>query len=116
IDRFKLVRELYGPKTAKRIIREVAGLLTRNVRDVDIVARYFGDEFEVLLPDTDQRGALLTAERIRQAVEAFRFEHEDEKIELTLTIGIAVYPRDAKDRDAIICRVDEALYNARSMG
>jgi len=116
IDRFKLVRELYGPKTGKKIIREVAQLLLRHVRDVDIVARYFGDEFELLLPDTDQRGALLTAERIREATEGYRFEHEDEKIELTLTIGVAVFPRDAKDRDAIICRADEALYNARSRG
>jgi Nif-specific regulatory protein len=116
IDRFKLVRELYGPKVGKRVIRDISQVLLRNVRDVDIVARYFGDEFEVLLPDTDQRGALLTAERIRTAVEAMRFEHEDEKIELTLTIGVAVFPRDAKDKDALICRVDEALYNARSRG
>ncbi|MBX3470778.1 MAG: sigma 54-interacting transcriptional regulator [Planctomycetes bacterium] len=116
IDRFKLVRELYGPKVGKRVIRDIAQVLLRNVRDVDFVARYFGDEFEVLLPDTDQRGALLTAERIRTAVEAMRFEHEDEKIELTLTIGVAVFPRDAKDKDALICRVDEALYNARSRG
>jgi Nif-specific regulatory protein len=116
IDRFKLVRELYGPKTGKRIIREVAKLLSRNVRDVDIVARYMGDEFEVLLPDTEQHGALLTAERIREAVETHRFQHDDEKIELTLTLGVAVFPRDAKDRDSLICRVDEALYNARSRG
>jgi Nif-specific regulatory protein len=86
------------------------------VRDVDIVARYFGDEFEILLPDTEQRGALLTAERIREAVEGFSFEHEDEKIDLTLSMGVAIFPRDAKDRDSIICRVDEALYNARSRG
>jgi Nif-specific regulatory protein len=116
IDRFKLVRELYGPKTAKKIIRDVAGLLLRHVRDVDVVARYFGDEFEVLLPDTDQAGALLTAERIREAVEAHRFEHDDEKIELTLTMGVALFPGDAKDRDALICRADEALYNARNRG
>jgi Nif-specific regulatory protein len=116
IDRFKLVRELYGPKAAKEIIREVAGLLLRNVRDVDIVARYFGDEFEVLLPDTEQHGALLTSQRIADAVEAHRFEFEDEKIELTLTTGIALFPRDAKDKDALICRVDEALYNARARG
>ena len=116
IDRFKLVRELYGPKAAKEIIREVGDLLLRNVRDVDIVARYFGDEFEILLPDTDQHGALLTSQRIADAVEGHRFEFEEEKIELTLTIGAALFPRDAKDKDALICRVDEALYNARSRG
>jgi Nif-specific regulatory protein len=110
------VRELYGPKVGKRIIRDVAQVLLRNVRDVDVVARYFGDEFEVLLPDTDARGAMLTAERIRTAAEAMRFEHDDEKIELTLTLGVALFPRDAKDKDALICRVDEALYNARSRG
>ncbi|HBP21588.1 MAG TPA: hypothetical protein DEA08_27850, partial [Planctomycetes bacterium] len=116
IDRFKLVRELYGPKAAKDILREVSELLLRNVRDVDIVARYFGDEFEVLLPDTDQHGALLTSKRIAEAVEGHRFEHDDEKIELTLTIGVALFPQDAKDKDALICRVDEALYNARTRG
>ncbi|MCA8922493.1 MAG: sigma 54-interacting transcriptional regulator, partial [Planctomycetes bacterium] len=116
VDRFKLVRELYGAKTGKRVIREVAQLLLRHVRDVDIVARYFGDEFEVLLPDTDQRGALLTAERIREAAESFRFEHDQERVELTLSMGVAVFPHDAKDRDAIICRADEALYHARSRG
>src|SRR5262249_3279423 len=52
IDRFKLVRELYGPRTGKRIIREVAAVLVRNLRDVDVIARYFGDEFEALLPHT----------------------------------------------------------------
>ncbi|RMG18054.1 MAG: diguanylate cyclase, partial [Planctomycetota bacterium] len=116
IDRFKLVRELHGQRVGKEVIREVAGLLLRHVRDVDLVARYFGDEFEVLLPDTDARGARLTAERIREAAEAHRFVHDEEKIELTLTIGIAVYPRDAQDRDALICRADEALYNARNRG
>ncbi len=116
IDRFKLVRELYGPKAAKGVIRDVAELLLRNVRDVDIVARYFGDEFEVLLPDTEARGAMLTAARIAEAVDGHRFTHEDEKIELTLTLGIATFPRDAKDKDALICRADEALYNARSRG
>ena len=116
VDRFKLVRELYGAKTGKRVIQEVAQLLLRHVRDVDIVARYFGDEFEILLPDTEQRGALLTAERIREAVEGFRFEHDQERVELTLSMGVAVFPHDAKDRDSIICRADEALYHARSRG
>ncbi|HZU95686.1 MAG TPA: sigma 54-interacting transcriptional regulator, partial [Planctomycetota bacterium] len=116
IDRFKLVRELYGPRTGKRIIKEVASVLVRNVRDVDVVARYFGDEFEVLLPDTDVAGAMLTADRLRQAVEQTNFQHEGEKIDLTISVGITTFPTDAKDKDALICRVDEALYNARAKG
>jgi Nif-specific regulatory protein len=116
IDRFKLVRELYGPRTGKRIIREVAAVLVRNLRDVDVIARYFGDEFEALLPDTPAAGAVLTADRLRAAVESTAFHHEGEKIDLTVSVGVATFPSDAKDRDALTCRVDEALYNARSRG
>jgi Nif-specific regulatory protein len=116
IDRFKLVRELYGPRTGKRIIKEVAGVLLRNVRDVDVIARYFGDEFEALLPDTDAHGAILTADRLRTSVEQTNFQHEGEKIDLTISVGVTTFPTDAKDKDALICRVDEALYNARTRG
>jgi Nif-specific regulatory protein len=116
IDRFKLVRELYGPRTGKRIIREVAAVLVRNLRDVDVVARYFGDEFEALLPDTDAYGAILTCDRLRAAAESTAFAHEGEKIDLTISVGATTYPTDAKDKDSLICRVDEALYNARTSG
>ncbi len=116
IDRFKLVRELYGPRTGKRVIKEVANVLMRNVRDVDVVARYFGDEFELLLPDTDAHGTILAADRLRTAVEQTNFQHEGEKIDLTISVGGTSFPTDAKDKDALICRVDEALYNARTRG
>jgi Nif-specific regulatory protein len=107
---------LYGPRTGKMIIKEVAAVLIRNVRDVDVIARYFGDEFEALLPDTDAHGAILTADRLRAAVSATSFQHEGEKIDLTISVGGTTFPTDAKDKDALICRVDEALYNARTRG
>ncbi|MBI3724104.1 sigma 54-interacting transcriptional regulator, partial [bacterium] len=116
IDRFKLVRELHGQDTAKRVIREVAAVLKRSVRDVDVIARYFGDEFEALLPDTDAHGAVLAAGRLRAAVEEASFEQEGEKLALTISVGAATFPEDAEDKDTLVCRVDEALYNARSHG
>lgn len=116
IDRFKLVRELFGPQVGKMVIRGVAELIQRNLRDVDIVARYFGDQFEILLPDTSQAGAMLTAERVRQAVEQHSFEADGEKIDVTLSVGIAMFPTDADERDEILRKSDEALFNARNRG
>ncbi|MDF1662040.1 MAG: sigma 54-interacting transcriptional regulator [Planctomycetota bacterium] len=116
IDRFKLVRELYGSQVSKTVIKGVSEVVARNLRDVDLVARYFGDQFEILLPDTDAAGGLLTAERVRDAVEQASFEHEGERIDVTLSIGLVVFPDDASDRSELVQRCDEALYNSRSVG
>lgn len=116
IDRFKLVRELYGSQVSKTVIKGVSEVVARNLRDVDLVARYFGDQFEILLPDTDAPGGLLTAERVRDAVEQASFEHDGERIDVTLSIGLVVFPDDANDRAELVQRCDEALYNARSVG
>jgi diguanylate cyclase (GGDEF)-like protein len=116
IDRFKLVRELYGNKVSKAVIKSVAEIIIRNLRDVDLVARYFGDQFEILLPDTGTSGGLLTAERVRDAVEQLSVEHDGERIDVTLSLGMAVFPDDADECDELVRRCDEALYNARSVG
>ncbi len=116
IDRFKLVRDVHGQRIARRVLRGVAAILKGNLRDIDLLARYFGDEFEALLPDTDAAGAVLLADRLRAAVERETFHHGEERIEVTISIGSVTMPDDARDRDSLMCKADEALYNARSAG
>lgn len=116
IDRFPLLRELHGARQARRILRRVAEVITRNLRDVDIVARYHGEEFELLLADTSREGARLTAERLRSATERLIIDQGGEKVEVSLSMGIAAFPEDARDRDGLVSRADLALERARAAG
>lgn len=118
VDFFKSFNDTHGHLFGDQVLRRIAELLHRNVREVDTLARFGGEEFVVLLPDTDRAGALHVAEKLRQLVERERFPipGEDKHQALTISLGIAGYPDDAPQMDDLIDHADIALYDAKDSG
>ena len=115
-DFFKGINDQYGHLTGDQILRELAVIIKQNIREIDIAGRYGGEEFCVLLPDTDQEGAKFAAERIRQAAEAADIKVYDINIKITLSAGLATFPEDAKNIEQLIDKADTALYKAKQQG
>ena len=117
LDRFKLVNDQYGHLVGSQVLRDLSKLLGECVRQVDTLARYGGDEFTILLTDTDPETAQIIAERIRRTVSEHLFEGgRDAPIRLTISIGVASYPRHAQERDGLLELSDKAMYRAKSQG
>jgi diguanylate cyclase (GGDEF)-like protein len=116
IDHFKRVNDTYGHDTGDIVIRGLADVLKRQKRTTDVVARFGGEEFVLLCEQTDEAGALLLAERIRDdlAKTAFRTAHGS--ISVTCSIGIATFPEAGRDWDALFRAADEALYVSKRTG
>ena len=117
IDHFKRINDSYGHPAGDTILTTVAERVLANARKVDLTARYGGDEFVILLPDTAAEEALLLAERLHQAVSNEPVILTDKSsIHLTVSIGVATYPTHAATIDELIKRADEALYWIKSHG
>ncbi len=118
IDFFKPLNDRYGHHVGDQVLRDVASILMKDMREVDTVARYGGEEFVIILPETTGSGARLVAERLRRGVEQAKFfagspgaiEH------LTISIGVAIFDQDAQFKRDIIEFSDAALYAAKSQG
>lgn len=117
IDHFKQYNDTYGHQSGDETLRSVAGLLRRGSRPSDIVARYGGDEFMVVLPGAGKAAAQETAERLRRAVESYPLILADEVITtVTLSVGVAAFPQDGDTVDALVEVVDRAQYTAKLAG
>lgn len=118
LDHFKDVNDTYGHAIGDQMLVSVTQVACSQLRDVDLLGRYGGEEFLIVLPMTEARYALKLAERIRSGVEALRLETEKGGVSVTLSIGIAELLRIPLDGsvDDIIRRADEALYIAKQSG
>jgi diguanylate cyclase (GGDEF)-like protein len=116
VDYFKHFNDQYGHLTGDQILRNVASLIQDNIREIDTIGRYGGEEFCVILPDADGSGAQYVAERMRHAVEKSVVKAYDAKVRLTISIGVACYPADGKKVPELIDKADWALYRAKKMG
>jgi diguanylate cyclase (GGDEF)-like protein len=116
IDHFKRLNDRYGHPFGDQVLRRVGELLNASVYDTDFVARYGGEEFVVVLPRAEPEGALRKAEAIRRAVEDERFALALETIRVTVSIGVAHFPRDAATPEELVGQADAALYRAKSDG
>lgn len=115
VDLFKTVNDSYGHSIGNMVLFEVGQILKRCVRDIDIVSRYGGDEFTILLIGTHSDGALIIAEKIRRAIEGRIFLSEQGmSIRLTVTIGIATYPEHARDKEDLTVMADKAMYKGKT--
>ncbi len=95
-------------------LKIVAKILTAGVRSIDIVARYGGDEFTLLLPNTDKEGALIVAERLRKSIEDHAYEKElGVKIKLSASFGVSIFPHHAQDPESLIQKADQAMYKVK---
>jgi diguanylate cyclase len=115
VDHFKSINDRYGHPAGDQVIRNVAAIVGRTVRASDISGRYGGEEFAVVLPETDIDGAAVIAERIRRRIEAATMEPVA-GIRCTVSIGIAAAQPDVEDAGDWIARADRALYEAKRLG
>jgi diguanylate cyclase (GGDEF)-like protein len=117
LDHFKLVNDVWGHPRGDAVLVELAARVRGQVRDVDTLARYGGEEFVVVLPETDRAGAVQAAERICAAVRRRPFGEDGEQpIDVTLSLGIAVFPDHGTSSSTLLRRADEALYAAKRGG
>jgi diguanylate cyclase (GGDEF)-like protein len=117
IDDFKKLNDTYGHNIGDRALREVAQVVQRSLRGVDIAARYGGEEFAFILPRTSIVDAHAVAERIRQDVSEVRVSWENQVIGLTASLGVSCYPDSGpKDAAALVHLADIALYRAKATG
>jgi len=114
LDGFKGVNDQYGHLAGSRTLSEVGTILSQAVRESDILARYGGDEFVVVLPETPAAGALVIAERIRKAIEAHRFlQGQGLSARISASFGIASYPDHALTPEGLIQKADQAMYRVK---
>ena len=115
-DNLKTVNDRHGHEAGNRLLRHVAKCVQGELRYTDVLARYGGDEFIVLLPETPAKGALDVAERVRSAVAGMPLDVGADRVDCTVSIGLACYPEDGRNIDAITARADRAMYEAKQKG
>jgi two-component system, cell cycle response regulator len=114
LDHFKTINDTHGHLAGSKALKEVATLLRKVVREVDLLFRYGGDEFTALLVETDSSGAATVAERFRNAIENHTFLVEEGiHGKLTSTIGYATFPEHAADQKGVIDLADRAMYDGK---
>jgi diguanylate cyclase (GGDEF)-like protein len=118
IDDFREINERHGELVGDILLREVAILVKNKIRDIDMAARLSGEEFGLILPETERMGAFLVAERIRKEMERhfMRRDIDGRPIAMTVTIGMAKYPADAAMPDRLVRRAEEAMHQAKARG
>lgn len=116
IDHFKNVNDTYGHPFGDDVIREVANCLRKNMRETDIAGRYGGEEFTLILVDTDLEKAKIVAERIRQSIADFEFSYQGKQVKVTASLGIAEITDNIADYKTWIKTADLGLYIAKESG
>lgn len=115
VDNLKLYNDRNGHLRGSFLLKEIAARIASEVRSFDLVAKYGGDEFTLILPQTARDGAVVVAERIRAAVAAFAFPLAPAGT-ITISLGVAMFPEDAGDGTSLIQAADRALYLAKQRG
>lgn len=116
VDHFKQLNDTYGHPAGDFVLRELVRLVHLMVREVDGLVRYGGEEFLLLMPKTDLRGAAEVAERIRASVEDAAFAWADQTLKVTVSLGIAALHGGPDTDEHLLKRADDALYQAKSAG
>jgi len=116
IDHFKRVNDRYGHAAGDEVLRVLADRMRSNVREIDIVGRYGGEEFVILLPENSLKVALQVAERVRQGIVDSPIPFEGRWIKITVSLGVAAASQETRDLAALIEKADRALYGAKRSG
>jgi diguanylate cyclase (GGDEF)-like protein len=117
MDGFKNVNTLHGHLAGSRALAEAAAIIRGSARETDVAARFGGDEFSVILPDTGRDGAVAVAERIRERLRSFRFLAGDGlSVHLTASIGVATLPDVAGSAEELLRAADRAMYRVKDGG
>ncbi len=116
IDNFKQFNDRYGHLVGDAILRQVSKIISENVRQIDFIGRYGGEEFSIVLAETDKEQANFAGQRIRQAIEGATIKAYDEKLKVTVSIGISTFPVNTRNMQDLIEMADQALYVAKETG
>jgi diguanylate cyclase (GGDEF)-like protein len=117
LDGFKAINDTHGHLYGSRALIEAAGVIRQCARETDVVSRFGGDEFAIILPDTGSEGAAAVGERIRERVDARQFLQGDGlNIHLTVSVGVATLPDVAASTEGLIQAADEAMYHVKDRG
>ena len=115
-DNLKQINDKHGHESGNRLLQHLVRCIREQLRGSDVMARFGGDEFILLLPETGSKGALEMAERIRKAVEISRFDVRSGDTTITISVGVASYPEDGSNLDVILEKADKAMYRAKEKG
>ena len=118
IDHFKRFNDQWGHQVGDVVLRRLVDVLQQQVRNVDVVCRYGGEEFVVIMPETPSGKALEVMNRIREhlARTTFKIDGHEEDFRVTISAGISSFPGDAQSKDELIAKADKALYTAKKKG
>jgi diguanylate cyclase (GGDEF)-like protein len=118
-DSLKKINDIHGHETGDELLKAMVQRTQGELRQSDLLSRYGGDEFVVLLPDTDSEGAKLTAERIRQRIASMPLNTPNGNVEeaaISASIGVATYPDNGSEFDRVFEAADLAMYNSKTTG
>ncbi|MBI4706533.1 MAG: GGDEF domain-containing protein [Candidatus Omnitrophica bacterium] len=116
LDNFKSFNDRYGHLVGDALLREVANGIKENIRQIDFICRYGGEEIALVLAETNQEHARLAAERIRRSIESKNINIYDEVLKITISIGMSNFPDGKADAKSLIEKADKALYKAKQSG
>ncbi|MFN8518601.1 MAG: GGDEF domain-containing protein [Chloroflexota bacterium] len=116
VDGLKPVNDQFGHHYGDRLLTGVTGVIRNTVRATDTPARYGGDEFLVLLPETDAAGAYVVAEKLRHDIAGFTIQVSDRTVRTSVSLGLVTYPEDGTTADDLMTAADAALYEAKRSG
>jgi len=115
-DNLKTVNDTHGHEAGNRLLQHAVRCIREELRGSDVLARFGGDEFIALLPETESRGAREMGERIRRAIEGTNMDVRGGEIHTTVSVGVASYPLDGGSLEVIIDKADRAMYKAKQQG
>jgi diguanylate cyclase (GGDEF)-like protein len=117
VDRYKQVNDEYGHGCGDLVLQRLGALVMRSCRSTDLKCRYGGDEFVLILPETDEQGSIVFAEKLRSLVEREAFDFADQTLNITISIGVANYQgQDLNSPEQLIEAADTALLAAKRAG
>jgi diguanylate cyclase (GGDEF)-like protein len=118
LDNFKEVNDRYGHQVGDEALSACSQIIRRSVREIDVPCRYGGEEFALILPETEREGAYIVSERIRWDVEEL-FQNQtirEHRLDLSVSGGVAIYPIDSSSEEELVAMADQALYRSKDAG
>ena len=117
IDYFKKFNDTYGHQTGDYVLAKVAEVYLENVRqNIDTVGRYGGEEFGIILPNTDKKGAVTAAEKIRKAIESVKYQFSGNSFSVNISLGVSTVKAGSTDKEQLVKWADKALYHSKENG
>lgn len=116
LDKFKRINDSYGHLYGDYVIREVARIIKENVRTIDVVGRYGGEEYAILMINTTVENIITVAHRIIEKIATYPFKLEKIDVKMTISCGLSEYPNDADNVGDLISKADEAMYDSKAKG